>query len=232
VIAYYAALLVVLACTLSYVFVNGAFDVGRFVTAVPVVAVLFLVLSIAVRIIFRRARTLSVRPDAYRIFGHDHRIGLALGVIGLVVAGAMTAASAVDVRSYQASPSCQAGFAAAPGGSGPCRLVFGRIIEAHRSYGRHHKETLTVQFNDGSRHRVVLAESMTGNLFRAAAQGTALDATVQLFGTRIVQVSTSAGATQTTDFPQYRMLQWMMIGIVTGFFGVASAIGMAFRGLA
>jgi hypothetical protein len=231
VIAYYAALAFVLACTLSYVFVNGAFDVGRFVTAVPVVAVLFLVMSLAVRVIFRRARTLAVRPNAYGIVGHDQRIGLALGLLGLVVSGVMTAVTAVDVRSYQAAPSCQAGFAAAPGGGGPCRVAFGRITNVYHT-GRRMAEAMTIQFNDGSRHKAVVAQNLSGRLWRAAYGGTALDATVQLFGARIVQVSTSAGAVQTTDHPQHQMFQWMVVGMVSGFFGLASAIGMAFRGLA
>jgi hypothetical protein len=231
VIAYYAALAFVVAYALSYVFVNGAFDVGRFVTAVPIVAVVFLVISLAVRVIFRRARTLAVRPNAYRIFHHDHRIGVALGVVGLALAGVMTAVSAVDMRSYQASPACQAGFAAAPGGHGPCHLAFGRITGVYRT-GRRMRQALTLQLNDGSRHRAVVARNVSGLLWRAAARGTALDATAQLFGTRIVQISTSAGQVQTTDYPQDRMFEWMVVGIVSGFFCVTSAIGMAFRGLA
>jgi len=231
VIAYYAALAFVLACALSYVFVNGAFDVGRFVAAVPVVAVVFLALSIGVRVIFRRARTLAVRPNAYRIFGHDQRIGLAIGAIGLAVGGFMTAGSAIDMHSYQASQSCRAGFAAALGGRGACRLAFGRITEVYRT-GRGRSQAMTLQLNDGSRHRAVIAQNVSGHLWRAASRGTALDATAQLFGTRIVQVSTSAGQVQTSDFPQHRMFQWMIIGLVSGFFGLMSAIGLAFRGLA
>jgi hypothetical protein len=231
VIAYYAALAFVLACSFTYVFANGVFDVGRFVTAVPVVSVVFLVLSVGARVIFRRSRTLAVRPKAYPYWRHDQRIGLVIGVLGLVIGGFNAAVASADMHSYQAAASCQAGFSAALGGDAPCRLEFARITAAYTT-GRHMTPTLTLQFKDGSRHRAVVARDLSGHLWRAARRGTALDATAQLFRGKVVELLTSAGVVQTTDYPQHRMMEWMGIGLVTGSIGVASAVAMAFRGLA
>jgi hypothetical protein len=228
VIAYYAALAFVFACTLAYVFENGVLDLGRFVTAVPVVAVVFLVMSVGARAIFRRERTLAVRPNAYRYWGHDQRIGLVVGVLGLLIGGFNAAAASAAMHSYQVAPSCQAGFSASPGGDGPCRLVFAHIARVYTS-GRRLTPAIALQFNDGSLRRAVVARNLSGDLWGAADHGNALDATAQMFGGKIVEVLTSAGQIQTTDYPQIQMMKWLTIGLVTGSFGVASAIAMALR---
>jgi hypothetical protein len=224
-----AGFLFVLGCALAYVFAGGSFDAGRFVTAVPVAAVAFIVFAAVGRLLF--GAPAGARP--HLSWGPRRRAnpvaGIAFGVAGVAVASVMSAWAGHDLQAYQSAPSCRAGFGAAYGSGGPCRLVAARIVRAYHT-GRHNNLTLDLDLPDGSRHRAVVASNVSGDVWQAAKNGTALAATAQLDGPAIVQVQTAAGQFETSDYPQNRLRQWTVLGVIAGALGLFSALGLLMRG--
>jgi len=225
-----AGFLFVLACALAYVFAGGSFDAGRFVVAVPVAAIAFIVLAAVGRLLFGTPSVARPRLSWGPRRRANPAAGVVFGVAGVAIAGVMSVSADHDLRTYQSAPSCRAGFAAEPDAGGPCHLVPAQIVRAYHT-GRHSTQTLDLDFPDGSRHRAVVAANVSGNVWQAAKNGTARDATAQIDGATIVQVQTAAGQIQTSDYPQNRLQQWTLIGIIAGVFGLFSAIGILTRGV-
>lgn len=224
------ALALVLFGAAAYVMPHGVLDLGRLVTAIPIGAFVFLLLAMGVRLVFGARVAVAASPYRPVWSRGNPAFGMVLGLVGLAVAGAMGASADSDMRAYRAAPSCRSGFAGVPEAGGPCRLVAARIIGAYFT-GRHSStETLGLRFEDGSTRRVDIGHRVNGNLWEAARNGTALDATAQFDGTSIVALQTAAGQIETSDFPQERLTLWTLFGLFAGFVGLMAAITTLVRG--
>jgi hypothetical protein len=234
VVLYFLALAFVLACAVAYVFSNGVFDVGRFVTAVPIAAFSLAFLAILPRI-GRRRRQIGTpgapfeRPSLSRSYRRRRRplAGIIIfGVVGFTFGGLMVASAEHQQYVYNTDPSCRAGFTAVASGGGSCRLIAARIANAYYTGKYHSTRTLELRFADGTLHRVSISRTVTGTLWSSARHGTFLDATAQFEGTSIVQVQTAAGQIETNSFPPNEVTMWLFFAMVCGCIGAVSLLAL------
>ena len=202
----------------AYVVHDGAVDVGRFVTFVPIGAVAVLVLALLARALTGGVPG-PVRP---RVWHRGNPLVLAIsGLVGFAVFGFGSVRSQADVIVFDHDASC----AGTRGAVGACRDSAATIVDAFHTIGRRTDTyDLAILTPDGVRRDVTLGRRIHGDVYAGAQARGDRRAFVRLYRDRVIAVSTASGYALTKENPQEKRDASLLI---TGLCGLGAVIGFA-----
>jgi len=205
---------------------SSAIDLTVLVYAIPAVAIGIALFSAVAGRLFGVAPSRTVGRPAFRA---NALVGMAVGAIVLVVGGTMVFRIETDVHRYASDSACAAGFGAAYGAPGACRIAYGTIEDAYTTPGRYSSTYhLAIRMNDGTLEQVALGRKTRGDVWAGAEFHGDRQVTVQYFRTALVRVQTSSGEVETSALPAERLTLWAFVAIFGGVVGVISALRVAF----